>query len=86
MTALNLTALRAYLTPYVYSLLDDPSCFNVTLAAWNGSVVCLNSIVRVVQFQNPGPSASFASVNAKVYLLSEPYQNITSGSVNSFGV
>lgn len=84
--AANITSLTPQkggsITPYRASLLVPNHCFNISGALWDNSIYCDDTqTFRGILFTNAIPTLDFSSIDIRVRLLSQPYDNFTTGNL-----
>lgn len=83
-SALSLPAQsKGSITPYRPSLLIPGHCHHINDSSWDNAIYCDSTItLRGLLFTNARPSIDFQSMNIKVKLLTDPYENFTeSGAI-----
>lgn len=83
--SLNLTnQTGGSVSPYRPSLLVPNHCYNIT-SLWDSSVYCDDSqTLRGILFTNAIPTLDFSSINIKIRLLANAYDNFTNQNLTDF--
>ena len=76
---------KAVLTPNRPSLILDNHCYSVGNDTWDNSIFCDETItLRGLLFTNAIPKIDFNAIDIKVYLLSDPEEDLTNSTDPEF--
>jgi hypothetical protein len=81
-TTLSLPKQAGAVSPFRPSLLVPGHCHSILGATWNDSVYCDSTVtLRGILFTNAIPELNFKSIDIRVKLLTDPYDNFTNTTV-----